>query len=51
MLLAYVGIESDYYTHAHDLPPQIGACYSHPEAEVLTHAMLMYADVCYADVC
>jgi len=26
------GIESDYYTHAHDLPPQIGNCYSHPEA-------------------
>jgi len=26
------GIESDYYTHAHDLPPQIGTCYSHPEA-------------------
>lgn len=23
---------SDYYTHAHDLPPQIGTCYSTAEA-------------------
>ena len=24
---AYVGMKSDYYTHAHDLPPQIGFCH------------------------
>lgn len=30
---SWQGIESDYYTHAHDLPPQIGTCFSHPEAE------------------
>jgi glutathione S-transferase len=27
------GIKSDYYTHCHDLPPQIGNCYSTPAAE------------------
>lgn len=30
---AYQGIKSDYYTHCHDLPPQIGHCYSLPQAE------------------
>jgi len=30
---SWQGIESDYYTHAQDLPPQIGNCYSHPEAD------------------
>lgn len=29
---AYRGIKSDYYTHCHDLPPQIGSCYSTPAA-------------------
>ena len=24
---SYIGIKSDYYTHVHDLPPQIGNCY------------------------
>ncbi|KAJ1444005.1 hypothetical protein B484DRAFT_321249, partial [Ochromonadaceae sp. CCMP2298] len=23
---AYIGLKSDYYTHVHDLPPQIGGC-------------------------
>lgn len=30
---AYQGIKSDYYSHCHDLPPQIGHCYSLPQAE------------------
>ena len=30
---SYQGIKSDYYTHCHDLPPQIGHCYSLPQAE------------------
>ena len=30
---SFRGIQSDYYTHAHDLPPQIGGCRPHPEAE------------------
>lgn len=30
---AYMGIKSDYYTHCHDLPPQIGNCQSLPEAK------------------
>mmetsp|Transcript_28528 Transcript_28528/g.37323 ORF Transcript_28528/g.37323 Transcript_28528/m.37323 type:complete len:522 (-) Transcript_28528:303-1868(-) len=25
---SYQGIKSDYYTHCHDLPPQIGGCFS-----------------------
>lgn len=29
---AYRGLKSDYYTHCHDLPPQIGACHSLPAA-------------------
>jgi glutathione S-transferase len=29
---AYIGIKSDYYSHCHDLPPQIGACFFSPEA-------------------
>lgn len=28
----YFGIKSDFYTHCHDLPPQIGACRVEPEA-------------------
>ncbi|KAK9789005.1 hypothetical protein WJX73_000362 [Symbiochloris irregularis] len=28
----YLGIKSDFYTHVHDLPPQIGDCASLPEA-------------------
>ena len=30
---SYRHIQSDYYTHVHDLPPQIGRCHSTPEAE------------------
>ena len=26
-LPAYAGLASDFFTHAHDLPPQMGACY------------------------
>jgi glutathione S-transferase len=29
---SFQGIMSDYYTHVHDLPPQIGQCYSVQEA-------------------
>ncbi|GLI60527.1 hypothetical protein VaNZ11_002533 [Volvox africanus] len=27
----YLGTRSDYYTHAHDLPPQLGGCAMHEE--------------------
>ena len=30
---SYLGIKSDYYTHCHDLPPQIGGCVSTPGSE------------------
>uniref|UniRef100_A0A6U2EXV2 GST N-terminal domain-containing protein n=1 Tax=Hemiselmis andersenii TaxID=464988 RepID=A0A6U2EXV2_HEMAN len=30
---AFSGIESDYYTHVHNLAPQIGTCWSHKEAK------------------
>ena len=30
---SFKGIQSDYYTHCHDLPPQIGNCFPQPEAE------------------
>lgn len=30
---AYAGIKSDYYTHVHDLPPQIGECHFSPASE------------------
>eukprot|EP00891_Asterochloris_glomerata_P004643 jgi/Astpho2/4643/e_gw1.00067.117.1_t len=29
---AFLGIKSDYYTHVHDLPPQLGGCVSVPQA-------------------
>ncbi|CAL8471991.1 g11533 [Coccomyxa elongata] len=29
---AYMGTRSDYFTHVHDLPPQLGGCASVPEA-------------------
>jgi len=30
----YLGTQSDYHTHSHDLPPQLGGCYfDGPEAE------------------
>jgi glutathione S-transferase len=31
---APAGMKSDYYTHCHDLPPQIGRCFSAAEAKV-----------------
>jgi glutathione S-transferase len=33
---SYQGLKSDYYTHCHDLPPQIGACYFLPDAAPFT---------------
>ena len=36
---SWKGIESDYYTHCQDLPPQIGNCYSHPEAAEFAQAI------------
>lgn len=38
-LLSYPGISSDYYTHCHDLPPQIGGCESHGEALAFQQAI------------
>ena len=32
-------LPSRYYTHAHDRPPQIGNCYSHPEAREFQRAI------------
>mmetsp|Transcript_30917 Transcript_30917/g.91861 ORF Transcript_30917/g.91861 Transcript_30917/m.91861 type:complete len:474 (-) Transcript_30917:252-1673(-) len=32
---SYRHVQSDFYTHVHDLPPQIGRCQSVPEAEEL----------------
>jgi glutathione S-transferase len=29
---AYAAFRSDYYTHVHDLPPQLGGCTSHADA-------------------
>ena len=29
----YTNIKSDYYTHAHDLPPQLGGCEPNGDAE------------------
>lgn len=29
----FSNIKSDYYTHCHDLPPQLGGCVSIPDAE------------------
>ena len=31
---SYAGFKSDYYTHAHDLPPQLGGCLFSPNAKV-----------------
>ncbi|PNW88790.1 hypothetical protein CHLRE_01g044700v5 [Chlamydomonas reinhardtii] len=35
----YLGTRSDYYTHAHDLPPQLGGCAMHEEGEPLAAAL------------
>ncbi|MFZ9282915.1 MAG: glutathione S-transferase family protein [Prochlorococcaceae cyanobacterium] len=29
----YRGTQSDFHTHVHDLPPQMGGCYAYPSAE------------------
>lgn len=31
----YRGTQSDFHTHAHDLPPQMGGCYSNNEKQTL----------------
>lgn len=35
---AYLGTQSDFHTHAHDLPPQMGGCYANGSAEQLAVA-------------
>lgn len=35
----YLAFKSDYYTHCHDLPPQLGGCVSTPEAEKFAAAI------------
>jgi len=32
----YMGTKSDYYTHSHDLPPQLGGCHMSPEGETVS---------------
>lgn len=32
----YIGTKSDFYTHCHDLPPQLGGCAMHGEGEVVS---------------
>lgn len=36
-LLTYRGTQSDFHTHAHDLPPQMGGCYANGEAQTQAH--------------
>ena len=40
-LATYRGTQSDVHTHAHDLPPQMGGCWSNgsPEQQVMAHAV------------
>ncbi len=33
----YRGTQSDFHTHAHDLPPQMGGCYDNGEPQMQTH--------------
>ena len=33
----YRGTQSDFHTHVHDLPPQMGGCYSNGSAEALAN--------------
>lgn len=35
----YIGFRSDYYTHVHDLPPQLGGCISVPGSEAAAAAI------------
>jgi len=30
---SYMGTRGDFYSHVHDLPPQLGGCASHPDGE------------------
>jgi len=39
----YLGTQSDYHTHAHDLPPQMGGCYTNNSAEAKENADLIDA--------
>ncbi|MGD1920366.1 MAG: glutathione S-transferase family protein [Pleurocapsa sp.] len=33
----YRGTQSDFHTHVHDLPPQMGGCYSNGESQAITN--------------
>lgn len=33
----YCGTQSDFHTHAHDLPPQMGGCYSNQQPQALAN--------------
>jgi glutathione S-transferase len=35
--LTYRGTQSDFHTHAHDLPPQMGGCFENGEPQMLTN--------------
>lgn len=37
----YRGTQSDFHTHAHDLPPQMGGCYSNNQDQTLLHQSLV----------
>lgn len=37
----YLGTQSDYHTHAHDLPPQMGGCYSNNSVEANCNSNLV----------
>ncbi|KAL0020433.1 hypothetical protein WJX77_002865 [Trebouxia sp. C0004] len=36
---SYLGTKSDFYTHVHDLPPQLGGCVSVPAAREMSDAI------------
>ena len=40
----YLATQSDYHTHAHDLPPQMGGCYSN-NTDVAAEAATAYFDI------
>lgn len=37
----YRGTQSDFHTHAHDLPPQMGGCYSNQDSQTLVNQRLV----------
>jgi glutathione S-transferase len=43
----YVGTQSDYHTHAHDLPPQMGGCYSNRTPAADKCAALVDSGSCF----